>query len=129
MCGMPTRTRGTSREAPGPPAPLVPRVKVGDGVVDLDRYEQKQLRKIERWFEHTDPRLVAVLSGRPPAHRGTWRRCARLVVDVLGAICLVAGVFVALPLLFPGFLLLMAGACLHTAACRHDLLLRRAPDY
>ncbi|MFD7659416.1 DUF3040 domain-containing protein [Actinosynnema sp. NPDC059797] len=104
------------------------RVKAGDDAVDLNQYERRQLKKIQRWFEHTDPRLVALLSGRHPARRDAWRKCARLVVDLLGAVCLVSGVVVALPLLFPGFLLLMAGACLHTAACRHDALLRQAPD-
>ncbi|MFT7841633.1 DUF3040 domain-containing protein [Saccharothrix sp. BKS2] len=97
--------------------------------MDLTPYERRQLRKIRRWFEHTDPGLVALLSGRPAARRAVRRRCARLVVDLLGAVCLVAGVVVALPLLLPGFLLLMAGACLHTAACRHDELLRRVAGH
>lgn len=103
-------------------------MKAGDDVVDLNQYERRQLKKIERWFEHTDPRLVAVLSGRPPGNRGTRSKCLRLVVDGLGAIFLVSGVVVAFPLLFLGFLLLMTGACLHTAACRHDALLRQVPD-
>ncbi|QFZ19231.1 DUF3040 domain-containing protein [Saccharothrix syringae] len=96
--------------------------------MDLNRYERRQLRRIRRWFERTDPVLVAVLSGRPPGHRGARRKCLRLLVDAVGAACLVAGVLVHLPLLPVGFLLVMAGACLHTAACRHDALLRRAPD-
>lgn len=80
-------------------------------------YERRQLRKIERWFEVTDPRLATTLAGPGASVRTANRRSVRFAVDAAGLTFVVAGTAVALPLVFVGCLLLMTGACMHTT-CR-----------
>ncbi|MBB5957279.1 ethanolamine utilization protein EutA (predicted chaperonin) [Saccharothrix tamanrassetensis] len=84
----------------------------------MTRYERRQLRRIERWFETTDPELAAVLAGRTtgarPAHRPSTRTC----VAVLGIAFVVGGALVQLSLAFAGCLLLMTAACLHVTRPR-----------
>ncbi|CCH32586.1 DUF3040 domain-containing protein [Actinosynnema sp. NPDC047251] len=84
----------------------------------MTRYERRQLRRIERWFEHTDPALASVLAGRDPTVTATRRRSVLVWVTVLGFAFLLGGAVVHLPLVFAGFLLLMTAACMHVTRLR-----------
>ena len=77
------------------------------------RYVQGQLRGIERRLERSDPRLAALLAGRPVRVPLTHRRCFLAGLVCLGVELVVLGLLLALPLVFAGLLLLMVGACLH----------------
>lgn len=82
-----------------------------------DRYERRQLRRIERWFEHTDPDLAHALSGGAGRRRGVNRGPVRFTTGLTGASFVVTGaVTTALPLVFVGFLVLMTAWCLHTTS-------------
>ncbi|MEU4805032.1 DUF3040 domain-containing protein [Actinosynnema sp. NPDC023587] len=83
----------------------------------MTRYERRQLRRIERWFENTDPALASVLAGRDPV-TATRRTSTGVWVTLLGITFLVVGALVHLPLVFVGLLLLMTAACLHVTRLR-----------
>ncbi|MFE9750216.1 DUF3040 domain-containing protein [Saccharothrix saharensis] len=76
-------------------------------------YERRQLRRIERWFESTDPALASVLAGSDPTVPATRRAPARVWSALAGITLVVGGPAVHLPLAFVGCLLLMTAACLH----------------
>jgi hypothetical protein len=81
------------------------------------RYERRQLRKIEHALEVTDPGLAAVLRGGAPPRRRVNSGPVRLVIATVGVVCVLIGTTsTALPLIFPGFLVLMVAGCMHTTS-------------
>jgi hypothetical protein len=79
-----------------------------------NRYERKQLRRIERWFERTDPDLARTLSGGVRRRPGVNRGPVRFATGLTGASFVVVGATTtALLLVFAGFLVLMTAWCLH----------------
>ncbi|MFD1150664.1 DUF3040 domain-containing protein [Saccharothrix hoggarensis] len=84
----------------------------------MTRYERRQLRRIERRLETTDPLLARALSGRPTIPRPAHRTSTRAWAALLGIALVVGGAAVHLPLAFAGCLLLMTAACLHVTRPR-----------
>ncbi len=84
----------------------------------MTRYERRQLRRIERWFETTDPALARALSGRTAVPRPVHRASTRAWVALLGIAFVSGGAVVHLPLVLVGCLMLMTAACLHVTRPR-----------
>ncbi|WP_447002220.1 DUF3040 domain-containing protein [Saccharothrix isguenensis] len=84
----------------------------------MTRYERRQLRRIERWLEATDPALACALSGRTTIRRPAHRTSTRASAALLGIALVVGGAAVYLPMVFAGCLLLMTAACLHVTRPR-----------
>ncbi len=78
----------------------------------FSQHDRQQLRKIEQWFEESDPELAKALQeGAPPRRYG---RMVRLAVYLLAAFLVVFGlVGMIFPLVFLGAIAAGVTACAH----------------
>jgi hypothetical protein len=65
----------------------------------LSHYDRRELDKIERWFETTDPSLAALLKDGKPVRRQLGRRILLLCLDALAVALFVLGLVTGSPAL------------------------------
>ena len=88
----------------------------------LSHHDRSELEKIERWFEASDPELVAALrDGRPARSRGLVT-VLLVSLDVAAAALLVAGIVTTSPTLTLCALLAAAGGVTAHLVRRHHRL-------